>query len=292
MATDLTIEQDADLNRHVLDMTPITWRQRREWMRQGLFFSPFWFWAMAMLVVNQWMEDQQIGLLPPLAGFLTTSVLSCLGIAVLLEWTVRHERKAPRKLKILRNRIVRSGRKVISWKTVGGWHLAPVTDGSNLQKLTILLRGHAIAAPAGQWSIVISHPHQADALRSLLEERNRTGAPGALLIHDLPSPRSPSSSSMVGLYVMAIGAIIAGFAVMGLVGATLFLERENLRIVHAALHEPVEGNFKSLLFSVMKHFHSTHEFAWCLIGAGLLGCLAGYLLFRVGDRLMSRKRTG
>jgi len=292
MATELIIEQDADLNRHVLDMTPITWRQRREWMRQGLFFSPFCFWGMAMLVVNQWMEDRQISLLPPIAGFLTASVFSCFGIAVLLEWTVRHERKAPRKLKILPNRIVRRGRKIMSWKAVEGWYLAPVTDESNLQKLTILLRGHAIAAPAGQWSIVISHPHQADALRSLLEERNRTGAPGALLIPDLPSPRSPSSSSMVGLYVMSIGAMIAGFAVMGLVGATLFLERENLRIVHAALHEPVAGNFNSLLFSVMKHFHSTHELAWYLAGAGLLGCLAGYLLFRVGDRLLSHNRAG
>jgi hypothetical protein len=292
MTTDLVIEQDAGLNRHVLDLSPITWPQRREWMKQGLFLVPFSFWGMTMLVINQWMEDRQIGLLPLLAGFLTVTGMSCLGIAVLLEWTVRHERQASRKLKVLRNRIVRSGRKVISWKAVAGWHFAPVMDGANLQKLTILLRGHAVAAPAGRWSIVIAHPQQADAIRSLLDERNRTGAPGALLLHDLPSPRSPSGSSMVGLYVMAIGAMISGFAVMGLVGATLFLERENLRIVHAALHEPVEGNFNSLLFSVMRHFHSTHEFAWYLIGAGLLGCLAGYLLFRVGDRLISRKRAG
>lgn len=287
---ELVIEQDAKLNPHVIDMRPITWRRRWEWVKQGLFVSPFWFWVCAILSVNLWMEDKPINLHPMFAGFLILSALSCLGVVVLSEWLHNYELKSPRKLVCDSDRIILHKRRPVrlSWKLVEGWHLASLPDDKDLTKLTLLYRPFAQAKSFRQWSIVLTTATQTTALLELLEIRNLTKEPGARLLTELPACEQPQLSSLMALYISAFGGIIMIPASLLLIAGVAILHSGDARLNHA-LAEPVTGNFNNLVVNLIERYHSAHEFAWALLVGGLVCLLAGFLLFRIGGRQLDKK---
>jgi hypothetical protein len=288
--TELVIKQDAKLNPHVIDMQPITWRQRWEWAKQGLFVTPFCFWVCAILTVNLWMEDKPVSLLPMFAGFLILSALSCLGVVVLLEWRHNYEKKSPRKLVCDADRIILHKHRPVrlSWKLVEGWHLSSLPDDSALMKLTLIYRPFAQAKNFRQWSIVLTKATQTTALLELLEIRNLTKEPGARLLTELPACEQPQLTSLMALYISAFGGIIMIPASLLLIAGVAFLRSDDARLNHA-LAEPVAGNFNNLVVNLIERCHSTHEFAWALLVGGLVCLLAGFLLFRIGGRQLDKQ---
>jgi hypothetical protein len=293
MATELVIKQDAKLNPQVIDMSPITWEQRREWLKQGLLFTPFWWWAGTMLLVHSWMKDEAISWAMILACLVGLPLIFGLGIACILELITRLERGISRTLYISTGwPFVRAGDERIFWKTIEGWHLAPLDDGSGYQKLTILHRRDSKRSnphrPFKQWSLIMTDHAQVESLRAVLQQVDQDGKPGARLLLVLPPMPEKPRLSFLGVGSMAVGTTIAIPALLGLLGGWLMLCKKNL-IYRSLTPDAAAGNAEQAFVIFMNLFNSTWEIAWLLVIVGLLVTLMGGLMFRFGERALVLK---
>ncbi|HEY1172492.1 MAG TPA: hypothetical protein VGH19_14075 [Verrucomicrobiae bacterium] len=294
MATKLVIKQDAKLNPHVLDMRPITWEQRREWFKQGLVFTLYWWWGFSILLFNFWIKDEVISWGMILACLVVVPLFFGAGIAGILELRLRLERRVSRTLSISTGHpVVYSGEMRFSWENIEGWHFSSLNDGSGYQKLTILSHRNSHRSDPRlrylkQWSLIITDYTQVEALKSLLQQAEKDGKPGTRLLSMLPPASEPRKLSWAGISSMVIGITVAIPALLGLIVGCLMLFKKNVlyRRVTDASHG---GNFESAFNSFLNHFNSTWEIAWLLVIVGVLTALVGGLLVRWGERAIVAK---
>ncbi len=294
MATELVIEQDVALNSHVLDLSPITRRQWLAWMTQGLLLIPIWFLGMAMVAIDQWMEDEPVILLSMLICFLSLTLLGCLGFAVALEWLNRREKNSGRRLVIKPKEITLYPNRKLPWEFIQSWHLTPLVGSSVHQMLTVVYCPYAKARYTRQWKIVVIDSAKAEALHELLRQRTLADLPGATLLPELPVPE-PVSLPVIfaGISSMACGLMTvmlsAGIMFVGMI----FLLLIDLQIHPGLFQSPEAGNSNLIgLFSAFAdlfHSNSTYELGWALVTAGGFLLLPALAFFKLGDLQLSRK---
>jgi hypothetical protein len=293
MVAELVIEQDAALNRHVLDLSPITRRQRLAWMKQGLLLAPIWFLGMAMVTIDQWMEDKPVILLTILTGFLALTLLGCQGLAAALEWLDRRERTSGRRLIIKPKQITLFPRRTLPWKFIKSWHLAPLDGSPADQMLTVVYYSYAKARYTRQWKMVITDPAQAEALRELLRQRTQDGQPGAGLLHEQPAPEAmPFSPVFIGMTFLTLSFVTVVLA-ESIIFAGMIFQLFNFPIDSELFQSPEEGsrNLIGLFGTLASLFrsNSTYELGWALVTAGGILLLPAFTLYKLGDWQLSRK---
>jgi hypothetical protein len=293
MATELVIEQDAALNPHVLEPVPVTRQQRLAWVKQGLLLAPIWFWGMAILVADRWMDDLPITLLPPLTGFLVLSVSGCMGVVVLLAWLDRREKGSARKLFIEKKRVTLAPRRTLPWKFIQGWHLVSVAENPNWSKLTVVYLPYPKARFTRQWSIVVTDPAQAEALRELLRQRTQAAQPGAAMLHEQPVPEAmPFSPIFIGISFMTLSFVTVVLS-ESIMFAGMIFHLFNFPI-HLELFQSSEEGNRNLIglfgtLAALFRSNSTYELGWALVTAGGVLLLPAFALYKLGDRQLSRK---
>ncbi len=293
MATDLIIEQDAKLNRHVLDLSPITRRQRLAWMKQGLLLAPIWFLGMAMVTIDQWMEDKPVILLPMLISFLTLTLLGCLGVSVTLAWLDQREKTSARRLIIKPKQITLFPRRTVPWKFIKNWHLSPLDGIPAHQMLTVVYYSYAKARYTRQWKMVMTDPAKSEALRELLHQRTQAGQPGAALLHEEPVPETmPFSSIFIGISFISLSFVTVVLSVSVMFAGMMF-QLFNFPIDSELFQSPEEGNRNLIgLFGTLASLfrsNSTYELGWALVTAGGILLLTAFTLYKSGDWQLSRE---
>ena len=293
MATELVIKQDAQLNHLVLNLSPITRQQRREWFKLGLICTPIVWWGFSLVLLSLWMKNEVITGAQVFVCLVIMPLLAGVALAVMFELLERHNRSASRTLKVSTGHWrVEAGQLRIQWKNIEGWHLAPMQDGSSHQKLTLLYHRNSHRSDPQlrllkPWSLIITQPSQVQALTQLLQQADLAGKPGARLLSVLPPVPATANLSLLGLSFFVIGTTVAIPALLGLLSGCWMLFQRNI-MFRSITPESDAGNFERAVISFLNHFNGTGEIAWFLIFVGGCVLLIGGLMFRFGDRAIAR----
>ncbi|HEY1172493.1 MAG TPA: hypothetical protein VGH19_14080 [Verrucomicrobiae bacterium] len=292
MTTKLIIQQDATLNSHVLDLSPVSWPTRWAWMKEGLWLAPIWFCGCAFWQAMRWIDDLPASWGQFLAGFLTLTLLGCLGVAALHEWLDWHEKKSSRRLSLGPKQIIMHPRRTLPWKAIQGWHWAPLAGNADLQKLTVIYLPYAKARFTRQWSMVVTDPAQVEALREWLSDRIQAGQPGASLLTTLPvSHPIPLAHMFMGMAFMTLGMLSLMFSKMMAFLGMLFL-LFNFQIQPDLFSAPKENrNLIGLFedFAALFRSNSTYELGWALVITAGVMLLTTLALFKLGNLQLNSK---